>query len=396
MTVRVSSLPLFISYILFPAVFILTRNAGVELTRNWLDALALAIGLFALLTVIFRGKVRLHARFKLICAASVSFFAFIVILRFGSSFFYGLNAVPFVMELKPVVYLAVALLWVSAFGNISPRQFKSYGAWLGVIMVADLFLEAALAGHFVRPRGSGEPNYDAFLLLISLCVFFADDSKGQRGALVLIFIGLLATFSRTALVTAGVIVFIFSRIGVTKKVLLAVVCVLFVVLSFMLRDLPLDAIESMDRYWMWYSGIDLLVTHPNEAMWGFPAGARLPVDIPAALEWLWNSQQEGWGVSGVFPYHYHSFWLRAAITWGLVPVFLLLLASLMVLTGRKFPIYSKSLVLLIFLEGLTMGVFYLSNVALPLFFAIGLAISEGLLEPTQSAPGGALGAQQRA
>ena len=157
--------------------------------------------------------------------------------------------------------------------------------------------------------------------------------------------GLLATFSRTALVTSIVLIFVFSPIKFYMKIIAAAICVAFLMFSFDLRDLPIDSIESMDRYWMWYSGISLLKNHFAEALFGFPPGVSLPVEIPKSLEWLWNSQQEGWNVSGVLPFQYHSFWLRLMITWGLIMGSILISLCIAMMFSKRLPSYAKGLIL---------------------------------------------------
>lgn len=345
-----------------------TRNMGYSFPRNWIDAVWILIGLFAALWIAVTRRLLVERRKFLLVLFSIVFFAAIVAMKFGSSLFGSVVLVPFVMEIKPVLYIAVALLWVGAFGNLDPGHFRKAGICLSVIVIFDFLLESVLSGGFIKPRGSGEINYDACLLLISFCTWF-HAPKSTRGYII-IFIGVLATLSRTALATLVLISFLFARGGVAKKTVIGVVCVLFIVVSFLVRDLPLDSIESMDRFWMWFVGLDLLSGDFQLALFGFPSGHALPVEVPKQLEWLWNSQQEGWGIEGIFPFHFHAFWLRFAITWGLAATALLLAATAFIVIDRRRPLFLRSLVFLAALEGLTLGVVYLSNVAVPLLLAV--------------------------
>lgn len=345
-----------------------TRNMGYSFPRNWIDAVWIVIGLFAGLWIAVTRRLLVERRKFLLVLSIIVIFSIIVAVKFGSSLFGSVVLVPFVMEIKPVIYIAVALLWVGAFGNLNPDHFRKAGICLAVIAIFDFLLESTLSGGFIKPGVSGEPNYDAFLLLVSFCTWF-HAPKGSKGYLI-IFIGLLATLSRTALATLVLISFIFAKGGVLKKTLIGALCVLFIIASFLVRELPLDSLESMDRFWMWFAGLDLLSGDFQRALLGFPSGHALPVEVPKPLEWLWNSQQEGWDIEGIFPFHFHAFWLRFAITWGLAVTALVLAATAFIVLDRRRPVFLRSLVFLAALEGLTLGVIYLSNVAVPLMLAI--------------------------
>lgn len=346
----------------------LTRNVGYSFPRSWIDAVWIVTGLFAALWIAVTRRLLVERRKFLLVLFLIVLFSIIVAVKFGSALFGSVVLVPFVMEIKPVLYLAVALLWIGAFGNLDPDHFRKAGICLAVIVIFDFLLESMLSGGFIKPRVSGEPNYDAFLLLVSFCTWFRAP-KGSRGYLI-IFIGLLATLSRTALATIVVISFLFAKGGILKKTVIGALCVLFIIVSFLVRDLPIDSIESMDRFWMWFAGLDLLSGDFQRALFGFPSGHALPVEVPKQLEWLWNSQQEGWGIEGIFPFHFHAFWLRFAITWGLAVTALVLAATAFIVLDRRRPSFLRCLVFLAALEGLTLGVIYLSNVAVPLMLAV--------------------------
>lgn len=367
MKIRISALPLYIPYVLFPLFFVVTRNMGYSLSRSWIDAVWIVLGVFAALWIVVTRRLLVERHKFLLVLSSIVFFAAIVAVKFGSSLFGSVVLVPFVMEIKPVIYFAVALLWIGAFGNLNPEHFRNAGICLAVIVFFDLLLESILAGGLIKPSVSGEPNYDACLLLVSFCTWF-HGSKNTRGYII-IFIGVLATLSRTALATLVVIMFLFSKGGILKKIAIGAICVLFIIVSFLVRDLPIDSLESMDRFWMWYAGINLLSGDFLQALTGFPSGVALPVDVPKQLEWLWDSQQEGWGIEGIFPFHFHAFWLRFSITWGLATSALMLALMTFIVLDRRKTTFLRSLVFLALLEGLTMGVVYLSNVAVPITLA---------------------------
>lgn len=148
-----------------------------------------------------------------------------------------------------------------------------------------------------------------------------------------------------------------------------VVAIYGTILSFDIRDLPVR-LQSMDRYWMWYSGFDLAISNPLRAILGWGT-ISLPVNIPRQLEYLWlDLQQVAWNLSGIYPYNFHSFWLRFTFSWGLLFSLPLLVFLLRIIISPHKPKIIRALSLLFIVEGLTMGVVYLSNVAIPLLLAM--------------------------
>jgi hypothetical protein len=262
---------------------------------------------------------------------------------------------------------------IYAIGLPSRNQFIRHGTWLSVIMVADIFVESLLEGRITRPLGSGEINYDASLLLISLCMTL-DYKEAKRTQIIWLLVGLLATLSRTTLATTMIILILFSRYRLGIKLAFGVLASAAIIYSFLVRDLPLQLV-SADRYWMWHSGIELFQENPQRSLIGFPINEGLSVEIPPALDWLWRDQQQSWGLSGIHPYNYHSFWLRIAISWG-IPITILIGLGLAYLSMRKrFTTLLRSLMVLVMIQGLTMGVNYLSNVSIPLILGIALGFS---------------------
>ncbi len=120
---------------------------------------------------------------------------------------------PYLMDLKPLFYFLVSLLWIAAFDKPSKEDFVRFGVWLSMIIVLDLIIESINAGQFTRAYGSGEINYDACLLLISLCASLGTDREQKN---TIIYLGLLFALSRTALVSFFFLIIMFSA-GSFKK-----------------------------------------------------------------------------------------------------------------------------------------------------------------------------------
>lgn len=375
MSFQARTIPLLLTYMAFPAVNIFFNLLDRDITRNWIEVFWFALAALALIVILFNGKVRMKKKNWLLITASVLLILVFAVINLIVPFInHSVIMTPYIMEAKPVIYFLIAMLWLLAFGPLRPEDFLKWGAVLGFLMLATFSIESVIKGSPVRPVGTGEPNYEACLLLISLCMGFG--IKAKRAWIFWIVIGILATMSRTALMTLASMVFIFGKLRFRSKVFFTLLLGAFFVLSFILRDLSLEGVQSVDRYWMWATGLSLLWDNPAQALIGFPAGVALPVDIPPMLEWLWSSQSEGWSVNGVFPFNLHAFWLRAAVTWGIIAVFAMLAFLSFITLHRKNPVLLRSLALLVILEGMTMGLFYLSNVAIPLMLAFALGLSQ--------------------
>jgi hypothetical protein len=202
-----------------------------------------------------------------------------------------------------------------------------------------------------------------------------DYKEVKRSQITWLLIGLLVTLSRTTLATTVIILVLFSHYSLGTKLAFGLLASIAIVYSFLVRDLPLQLV-SADRYWMWRSGIELFQKNPQASLIGFPLNEVLPVEIPPALDWLWKDQQQSWGLSGIHPFNFHAFWLRIAISWG-VPITILIGLGLISLSMRKkFSALVRSLSVLVLIQGITMGVFYLSNVSIPLILGVGLGFSK--------------------
>jgi hypothetical protein len=256
-----------------------------------------------------------------------------------------------------------------AFAPVSQSTYIKAGVILSFLTVISVAMESSVAGRLVRAHGSGEMNYDAFLLLIAFIIsIFSENIKATKLAQGIILIGLLFSMSRTVLLTLIICILFISDFKLHKKIFLSVGAILVIIISFAVRDLPLDQLESMDRYWMWKSSLEYLFSDYGIILWGVAPGTALDIVIPRNLEWLWNSQADGWGLEGVFPFHLHSMWLRIFATWGGLGVLALVyfIFQFYITATNK---VIKSLLLGVVISATSMGVFYLSNVSIALILA---------------------------
>ena len=375
MWLRIKNIPLLFAYIIFPVVMIINRAVTDEyFSRNWIDVAFIGWMLLAIASLIIKKRafrvfsvdsIVLSCFLCTLCLATFLKFILIPVL-----FSIELAYIPAMMEFKPIFYLAVAVIGVAAFGLPNDDVFIKAGMILSVMIFLSVVLESVDQGRLVRAHGSGEMNYDGFLVLISFFfAIYSRDVKSRRLVQGCLFAGLLLSMSRTALFSVVLCFFLVGKIDLRKKLALALCAILVMYVSFSVRNLPLNDIQSMDRYWMWYSAFDYISKTPSVLLFGLTPGVPIDVDTPLRLQWLWNSQSVGWGITGVYPFHLHAMWLRVLVTWGVVGVSIaLFLVAKAYFSSRSDVV--KALMIAVSVSSMTMGVFYVSNIDLPLLLAL--------------------------
>lgn len=397
---------LLLPYVLFPllmAGWAALAGPDAQPWRNVIDLAWAALALLATLELLRQGRwPRLSAK----AAWPWLLAALAVMLRFGPALLDSrAQLTPLLMELKPLAYLAVAGLLAAAGPLPRSADFGRAGAVLAVLLLAEVLARSLWEGRITRPEGSGEINYDALLLLLAWIMdrHGAEASPGAPARRTLLLLGMLASLSRTVLLTLGLLLALEAPARTRNRPWLlpllwtaaAGLALAGVWASFQVRELSFHGLQSLDRYWMWLAGARLLVQHPLAALHGFLPGIPLPVDVPPALAFLWTMQAGNWALEGVFAYNFHALWLRLAITWGL-PAALAALAGCAATALRGGP-RLRQLALTMLLCGLTMGPPYLSNVTVPLLLALFrvLAHDEPAASPGLLAPGPALAIRRR-
>lgn len=351
---------------------------AIKLPRNSIDIVLLLWVIAAIIYLLYQANIN----FKISNYTNHILSIFIIMLVFFVKYIFQplitsnkIYLVPYIMELKPVIYIVITLLCAKAFSLPKPAFIVFAGKILSVLTLISVMGESIAARRLVHAHGSGEMNYDALLILIALLISsFRIDQPVKPIDQIWLLCGLALSMSRTAMLALAAVIFVVVNIKLYKKMLIAAFAFGVIIFSFYIRDLPIDQIEKMDRYWMWLSSIEYIFHDVGILINGIPPGAELKIVTPANIEWLWSTQAEGWGLNGVFPFHLHAMWLRLLATWGLpiVIVVLLFLVKTYVSTDN---LLVRALIVVIGVESLTMGVFYLSNVSIPLILTILIASS---------------------
>jgi hypothetical protein len=286
------------------------------------------------------------------------------------------------MEFKPCLYLIFTFLWINRFGVPSADDFIRVGTYLSAIAAAEFVVLSIVAQSPVRPALSGETNYEACLLLLSFVIAINNSTKWRK-QLFIIGAGLLLTFSRTAQATAVLLAIVAGGLGLVAKVSIALAALVGVAISFQVRSLSTD-VGGGDRFFMWSVASRMFAQDPLGFLVGYQLGVPLDAEVPKQLAALWHSQSTAIGVGGVYAFNFHSMWIRLIMSWGMMTV-IPLVAMLLFWSIRNRSKLVISVIIIIFIEGMTMGVFYLSNVAVPLLMFMCLAERLAKIKPGSQA-----------
>jgi len=360
-------------YLLFPVSNLAAELAGSQLWRSWIDVAWVGLAIAA---VIRHAAEHKGAKPELRIGPGLALASVAMIWLAWSATSGEAPSVTAAMEAKPFFYLLIALLFTRAFGLPTQHLYCRFGTALAIVLLIETVARSALAGTIVRPVGSGEVNYDAALLCLSL-VFALSHRELTLVHGPVIFLGLLVSFSRTSLLAASGVLLFASTIPTTLRLVMAGMAASAGIMSFVVRGLELGVLENMDRYWMWAVGVEYLLNHAWSHAAGVVPGAPIDVDIPQYLADLWLAQQERLNVDGIFPFHFHAMWLRLAIGWGwgvaaLIALWLAYQAFVRRFRSQMAQPYGVAF--LVF--GLTMGLLYLSNVAVPYLLALNSLLLE--------------------
>ena len=174
--------------------------------------------------------------------------------------------------------------------------------------------------------------------------------------------------SRTALLVLPLIYYVVKKPGLLNLFFIVSLIAIPVVVSTLSRGLALD-VESIDRFWMWKSAIDIFSENPQQFIFGFDLSRPLPVEIPDPLSGLHEMQTSNKESSGFYAFSFHSFWLRVISTWGILIVGLVFSTVYYKLYKSKCSLGMPLIIITVFC-GFTMGVFYVGHLSVVLLIML--------------------------
>lgn len=398
-TSALAALPLFLAYLAWPLWQAVSPGLGLAKALahvpSPMDGLWLALAALAVLASLFpprraaepapaeRPAGRAGLEHTLVMAGLLLLLV-AALYRFGGPLLdLTRNKGPYVLELRPFVYLLFAGLWVLSFGLPGKRTFVRLGAMLGALVALDFLVGLARTGYILPAERFGGGQYQSTLLLASLCAGLRqtvghpaadpEDRECSPFSRFCIVAGLFASLSHSALFAMGWIVLFFGRWKLPTRVLVAAACAAAIAFTLLRSQAPMIDLENLNRSWLWVAGLDLFLNEPLRLLTGFPVDAPLPVAVPQALQQLWGLQSHTMDLFGVHPYNIEPFWLRFCLVWGLGPAVAFLGTSLVLLL-RNLSCFGAGLVAAILAQGMASELFYRGNLAVVLCLALFLAL----------------------
>lgn len=364
--------PLVACYAVFPACALIYRVFTDEkFPRQILDPfwilIFLALTIYS--TAINRKRIESHTLKQLLSISALSF-TLIILIFISLAYQRHIEMGVASFELKIPLYLAITALSTARPPHNHEKIWTRCGISLSAILLLDTAHQSIIYQSFSRAQGSGEVNYDALLIALSIGFTLKGDGRAKGINLAILTIGLLLTQSRTMLIAIIAAISAFSGISVAKKVTIIVAGLICATIIFEARGLEMS-IEAVDRYWMWITGIDVL-SDPLTFLTGYPLGTPFKTEIPEPVYDLWMGQTQFLSIQGVYSYNLHAFWLRFATNYG-APITTIVIGYILFHSLKTQDIKSRIIGVLIILSGFTMGTFYLANVSIPALMALASA-----------------------
>lgn len=179
-------------------------------------------------------------------------------------------------------------------------------------------------------------------------------------------IATLMTGSRTGCMVMFVLLsYLFCR----KKPIVILLLLPFGIIYFYFLLFVRDSLdpESIDRYiffyqsYLYFSDVDVL-----SFLFGVSPGISLDMPVLPSFEWYINNFEEMNNIIGIYSFYFHSAYIRFAIVWG-VPICFLVFIYFFVRFFKIQYLPLKLLLIVIFLQSISLSTFTLTNVSFILF-----------------------------
>jgi hypothetical protein len=310
-----------------------------------------------------------HSRIRLnkLYASLLLLLIFLLLLKYIFPWFVsdGLSLKAALMDGKWVVYLTLVTLWVGTFGVPSIDNMYKAAVFFSIIYCFKALL-MFLSGHIDRSGLLLEANYDGYMILMAYCFRNQVKTKGKWDDKILVFTTLL-TLSRTGIASLFAI-WIYRTMRKNLLLLIPLIPILLaiVLIGFSLRGA--QSAEHLDRFMYWEQAFLLFYdSDPIHLLCGFTPGKALDMIVLPEFQWTIDMFDEARGVDGIFPFMFHSVYLRIAITWG-IPMAIIYTLVLLVKFFRTKIVPLRELCMITLIQGFSLSTLTLPNVSILLFF----------------------------
>lgn len=350
--------PFWAMFCLFPvisiAVWQITGNEVVNYDVFWIPFCAV-LSLYGLIrkTIIFKEQVKAYL-----------IIGFLVILKYFIPWVdENILLTASLMDAKWLIYLFTAIVWLNSFGSPRIEKIYKYCIFFCFIYIAKA-LYMILTGQLSRSGVLMEANYDGYMILMVYC--FSDVVKGKKWWWnAIIILTTLLTFSRTGWASF----FAIMALKLFKKNILYVILLIPIVLVLIElgTDLRGESAQNMDRFVYWEQAIMYFrETSVSNVLLGSTPGVSLKMHILPEFVWTMENFEEMRNLRGIFPFMFHSTYLRLAITWGVFAA--LLYPAILIckfIKSKYTPL--KLLCLITLIQSFSLSALTLQNVSFLLF-----------------------------
>lgn len=224
---------------------------------------------------------------------------------------------PLVMDAKWFVYLIFSYLWINKFNYPNPDVIYKGSRFFSILYIIYFVIKYIILEYDVARDGIlMEANYDGFMILIGFCLVDSC-SKNKKIDNIFFVLATLLTLSRTGLASLiTLILYKNARKNILYLIPIIPVFLGMLYIAFQLRGESSAA--NLDRF-VYLSQFYVLISSSDFAnlLFGFTPGLSLNTIILPSFEWTVSLFENMHNIEGVFPFYFHSTYLRLVLSWGI-------------------------------------------------------------------------------
>lgn len=357
-----ANFPIYLSYMYFPLLSLLLKVMGTSINYD-----VIWVVVFFLFCIARKRKIHMVIPF--------AFLIILFLLKYISPFIFATNVdvKALVMDGKYMFYIIFVYLWLNEYKDVSLREI-----YRSILFFSKLYIVFTITRLFLLPNIDRdgilmESNYDGFMILLGLCL--VDVVKGKRIDLFIMSFATFCTFSRTGIIC---LLILLSYKIVMKNIfqLIWAIPMLVLVIWVAISIRGDESVEHLDRFiffeqaWVYFCETDMV-----NLLFGSPPGMSLNMTVIPEFEWYINHFEEGKKLVGIYPFYFHSTYLRLAFTWGvLVAISFLYFLFYKIVKSKLISV--RYLYILVLIQSVSLSSLTIPNLSIMLFFTFALLIRE--------------------
>lgn len=363
-------LPVYVMFYVFPILSFISRineDGAINYDPFWIGMLALL-----LLKLLLRGYLQLKKQHAIFLLILLFFVALKYIVPWGYNNDLYLKAS--MMDGKWVIYIVFTILWVNLYGYPTVEKMYKAGVFFSIVYIIKALLTLATGNDLSREGLLLEANYDGFMILIAYC-FSTEVKNKKKWEIGVLLLATFLTLSRTGFASLFAI-WIIKSLKRNIFLILLIVPVIMVIIHYGISMRGTASVENLDRFVYWEQAF---VAFKHEDVWeyilGNTPGRSLEMPVIPGFAWTIGLFEEMRNLRGIYPFMFHSTYLRLAFTWG-IPVAILFVAYLVkkFVKAKYTPL--KLLCLITLIQCFSLSALTLPNVSILLFLSFMIALKK--------------------